>query len=520
MPLIDDDKVTSFVDVAITDDNEESLIVIASRAAPLKQPESRKAQHDSDVVRESQVSVESQELLPQIQRLYRYNGGASLTNQTICSATDSENDSTDTSKESLRIMALEEELAKSKFELAEARSQADWYKLEHRRLFVEHDDLNAFCEQLQTENSSLKSGRKMPNVWLRHQARFPRIRRKLPTYETEHPKVAIPYQNAPSHRHEKLKCVVEKNNESQLPEPQSEPQLNDTKITVQDGQVQPKHEKMLVLQQQQKEVELGSILELDFSNEFDSEDAFHDICSCGDGNDDDDDSDNDNSDAMPDELDGMSILSTDDNSSLARLKLKLRKPSRQADVLPMRSIKKAPSPLGPTPSQLDLEVLLEDNSEETPSRRINDDISVLTEAPSMCVPENRKQLGAVKILDDESRTDTTVETDPLTVSAVPRRSSIFSNNRYEPRRRSSVSSPRRQSVVGELTDMNLHEGRCIANERCYTEMTVNVNHNWWTKLKEPMCAMEVPLERVKTIEQKVSTIKGNQRFLFGVQTMF
>lgn len=516
MPLIDDDKVTSFVDVAITDDNEESPIVIASRAAPVKHPESRKAQNDSGVVQDSLVSAKSQELLPQMQRLYRYNGGASLTNNTFCSGTDSENDSTDASKESLRIMALEEELAKSKFELAEARSQADWYKLEHRRLFVEHDDLQAFCEQLQTENSSLKSGRKMPNVWLRHQARFPRIRRKLPTYETENLKASIPYKDAPSHRHEKFQNVVEKKNQSQLREPQ--PPVNDTRTAVHDGQVQPEKENLLLLQQQQKEVELGSILELDFSNEFDSEDTFHDICSHGNNGDDDD---NDDSDAMPDELDGMSILSTDDNSSLARTKLRTRNPPpRQADALLMKSIKKPPPTLGPKPSRLDLEVLLEDNSEETPSRRINDDISVLTEAPSMCVPENRGRLSVAKILDDESRTDTTIETDPNSVSAIPRRSSFFSNNRYEPRRRSSVSTPRRQSMIGELTDMSLHEGRCIANERCYAEMTVNVNHNWWTKLKEPMCVMEEPPERANKIKQKLSTIKGNQRYLFGVQAIF
>jgi len=51
---------------------------------------------------------------------------------------------------------LEQEMAKISFELAEARSQVDWYKLKYRHLHAEFQDLQAFCKQLQSENMELR----------------------------------------------------------------------------------------------------------------------------------------------------------------------------------------------------------------------------------------------------------------------------------------------------------------------------------------------------------------------------
>ena len=58
--------------------------------------------------------------------------------------------------------AIERALADMKVELAEARSQADWYKLQHKQLQVEFEDLQAFCQQLQKENVELRAGRDQP----------------------------------------------------------------------------------------------------------------------------------------------------------------------------------------------------------------------------------------------------------------------------------------------------------------------------------------------------------------------
>jgi len=55
--------------------------------------------------------------------------------------------------------ALEQEMATIKFELAEARAQVDWFKLKNRNLNVEMQDLQAFCKQLQNENTELLNAR-------------------------------------------------------------------------------------------------------------------------------------------------------------------------------------------------------------------------------------------------------------------------------------------------------------------------------------------------------------------------
>jgi hypothetical protein len=56
------------------------------------------------------------------------------------------------------VSSLEQDMAKLAFELAEARAQVDWYKLQHRQVHLEFEDLQAFCKQLQAENSELRKG--------------------------------------------------------------------------------------------------------------------------------------------------------------------------------------------------------------------------------------------------------------------------------------------------------------------------------------------------------------------------
>mmetsp|Transcript_27089 Transcript_27089/g.40021 ORF Transcript_27089/g.40021 Transcript_27089/m.40021 type:complete len:350 (+) Transcript_27089:172-1221(+) len=55
---------------------------------------------------------------------------------------------------------LEQEIAKISFELAEAQSQVDWYKMNYRHLHVEFADLQEFCQTLQDENMELRSENK------------------------------------------------------------------------------------------------------------------------------------------------------------------------------------------------------------------------------------------------------------------------------------------------------------------------------------------------------------------------
>ena len=57
-----------------------------------------------------------------------------------------------------RVTAMERILTKLYCDLAEARSKADWYKLQHRKLHLEYQDLQAFCEMLQDENQELREG--------------------------------------------------------------------------------------------------------------------------------------------------------------------------------------------------------------------------------------------------------------------------------------------------------------------------------------------------------------------------
>lgn len=69
-----------------------------------------------------------------------------------------------------RINYLEQEMAKLSFELAEARSQADWYRMQHRHLHLEFEDLQSYCNQLQDENKALNDGiiaRKKKTGWFR-----------------------------------------------------------------------------------------------------------------------------------------------------------------------------------------------------------------------------------------------------------------------------------------------------------------------------------------------------------------
>eukprot|EP00548_Thalassiothrix_antarctica_P007655 CAMPEP_0194149836 /NCGR_PEP_ID=MMETSP0152-20130528/40171_1 /TAXON_ID=1049557 /ORGANISM="Thalassiothrix antarctica, Strain L6-D1" /LENGTH=656 /DNA_ID=CAMNT_0038852321 /DNA_START=65 /DNA_END=2035 /DNA_ORIENTATION=+ len=62
----------------------------------------------------------------------------------------------DNNEDYRRVLELEQEMAKIKFELAEARAQVDWYKLKYRHLHVEFQDLQAFCQRLQSENMKLR----------------------------------------------------------------------------------------------------------------------------------------------------------------------------------------------------------------------------------------------------------------------------------------------------------------------------------------------------------------------------
>lgn len=58
---------------------------------------------------------------------------------------------------STKVRNLEHQLAKLKFEMAEAQSRADWYKLQNRQLHIEYEDLQSFCKQLHAENADLRS---------------------------------------------------------------------------------------------------------------------------------------------------------------------------------------------------------------------------------------------------------------------------------------------------------------------------------------------------------------------------
>jgi hypothetical protein len=75
-----------------------------------------------------------------------------------------------------RFMSLEQEMAKMNFEIAEARSEVDFYKMQYRQVHVEFEDLQAFCSQLQDDNKELRSGvvtRKKKPTWCKPE----RIRR-------------------------------------------------------------------------------------------------------------------------------------------------------------------------------------------------------------------------------------------------------------------------------------------------------------------------------------------------------
>jgi len=54
------------------------------------------------------------------------------------------------------VQLLEQEMSKIKLELAESLGQVDWYKMKYRHLHVEFQDLQAFCERLQSENMELR----------------------------------------------------------------------------------------------------------------------------------------------------------------------------------------------------------------------------------------------------------------------------------------------------------------------------------------------------------------------------
>ena len=69
-----------------------------------------------------------------------------------------------------RINFLEQQMAKLNFELAEARSQTDWYRMQNRQLHLEFEDLQSYCNQLQDENKELRDGiivRKKKSGWFR-----------------------------------------------------------------------------------------------------------------------------------------------------------------------------------------------------------------------------------------------------------------------------------------------------------------------------------------------------------------
>lgn len=85
------------------------------------------------------------------------------------------------------ITNLEQEMAKINFELAEASAQVDWYKLQHRQLHLEFEDLQAFCKQLQAENLELRenrtNGRRKPN-WFKAARRLNQPRSRVDYEDT------------------------------------------------------------------------------------------------------------------------------------------------------------------------------------------------------------------------------------------------------------------------------------------------------------------------------------------------
>lgn len=205
MPLIkasaDVDDLNSFIDIAITDDNEINPIIGVSRVQKGNRSEANSkrsgndstswrargagsscdnSREDGEILRESDnesfaassrqsgsfaASRNSGDFSRQTKSNPQSIKSASI-NEYVDAMSKEEDDDVvfplrETEEEyKNEAERLEQEIAKISFELAESQAQVDWYKMNYRHLHVEFADLQAFCQQLQDENMELRDENK------------------------------------------------------------------------------------------------------------------------------------------------------------------------------------------------------------------------------------------------------------------------------------------------------------------------------------------------------------------------
>jgi hypothetical protein len=198
MPLVDENDFDTFLDVAVrdesdtdafrrsrgagfrrpsvaasvrSDDGSSSCFSVASFASP-SDPEPRLSSRRTSPCKTVNFATShnnnkksnNDHQVPSFE-CYDLDAGSSNTSSATAAVTDSSTVISDTQDEQSvpcsahteRVVELENEVARLKFEAADFRAQSDYYRLQHRQLRVQFEDLQAFCQQLQQENDELRS---------------------------------------------------------------------------------------------------------------------------------------------------------------------------------------------------------------------------------------------------------------------------------------------------------------------------------------------------------------------------
>jgi len=529
MPLLDDFAVVSFVDVANKDEDQHQIHYGSS--------------HTEHRRRDGTAATTSTARHLSGHQFHESSGSASTTiscsHRTRSSLMMGSSSSTIT-----KTMENDDDLIHGDLELADAWSQCEWYKAQHERLLTEYKELQALCEQLLLQKSSLepkqtsnakggffmkKSIVSEPLSILNRYTGTPTEEPQLiyedssqqddvsfyedkklspPRVELQQETVKLPWllpRNQktrlqpsltedqviviPSNGDHRLKADNTYQNESEV---KKHAQSENTRLLTLWNQnlLQNVKEDELALPHQQKQC---------------NDEDFNLTGVLGCSNDEtilpisiDDDDDDD--DAMPVELDGNSVVLTDDDSYLtSRLPRKVgRKDSivtiAEANIDMTAHVSNVVVPIHQTfdssQGNETLNVVLDDNS----LQKEYDDISVLTDAVSIFphMPLNQNIMmrrlsnklgmsGLISIQGSQS-TDCGVLSPQM--------------NRCAPRRRFSMESDshrmmrRRSSVVGQLTDMSLndthemHEDTDIAVATTIDDSKKEGKDSlsWWTKL--------------------------------------